>query len=176
MRYIAAFYWTAAIDLAICSILQQRYINYRNIRVLAALNLAIAVLYKPTTINIPFCSILQRRYIKLPQYISFCGIFVTYSGGLDARCNRYFFAAFFLSYSSGLDCCNRPFNCQCLVQCIPLWPKCHFGFSFPSSFYFPMYPSIVSSKEKKNPLSLSLSLSLSLYKHYHHQSFTTSHH
>ena len=96
MRYIATFYWTATIDLAFCSILQQRYINYRNIRVLAALDLAIAVLYKPTTINIPFCSILQRRYIKLPQYISFCGIFVTYSGGLDARCNRYFFAAFFL--------------------------------------------------------------------------------
>ena len=30
MRYIVAFHWTAAIDLAFCSVLQWRYINRRN--------------------------------------------------------------------------------------------------------------------------------------------------
>jgi len=45
MGYIVAFYWTAAIDVAFCGVLQRLYINCYNIRVLAALDLAIATLY-----------------------------------------------------------------------------------------------------------------------------------
>lgn len=58
MRYVAAFYWTTAIDLAFCDVLQRRYINRRNIRILAMLDLAITMLHKPTAINVPFYSIL----------------------------------------------------------------------------------------------------------------------
>ena len=143
MSHIAVFHWTVAIELAFCGVLQRCYINHHNIHVLVALDIAIAALYKPVAINILFCGILQRRYIKPLQYISFSGISVTYSGGLD-------------------DCRNRTFNCLHLVQCIPLlfWPKHHFGFSFPSSFHFPMYPFVFSSKKKTLSLSLSLSLSL----------------
>ena len=138
MRYIAAFHWITAIYLAFCGVLQRHCINRRNIRVLAALDIAIVVLHKPATIKIPFRSILQQRYIKLLQYISFSGISVTYSDGLDDRRNRYFFVVLFLSYSGGLDCHNRPFSCLGLVQCILLllWPKRHFGFSFASPFLF----------------------------------------
>ena len=151
---IATFHWTAAIDLAFCGILQRRYISRCNIRVLVALDIAIVVLHKLAAINIPFHGILQRRYIKPSQYISFSSIFVTYSSGLDDRRNRYFFAAR-------------------LVQCIPLllWPKCHFGFSLPSSLYFPLYPFVVSSKKKPTHF-----LPLFLHKHFHHQSFTIGHH
>ena len=161
MRYIAAFHWIAAIDLAFCGVLQRRYINCRNIRVLAALDITIAVLHKLVAIKIPFRSILQWWYIKPPQYISFSGIYVTYSGGLADRRNRYFFAVLFHSYSGNSDHHNRPFSCLGLVQCIPLllWPKRHFGFSFPSSFYCPMYPSVVSSKKKPtHTLSLYISI------------------
>ena len=135
------------------------------------LDLTIVAIHKPVAINIPCCGILQRRYITPSQYISFSSISVTYSGGLDDHHNRYIFAALFLSYSCGLDHLNRPFDFLRLLQCIPLlfWPKCHFGFSFPSSFHFPMYPTLsLLLALRKNPLSL--------YKHFHHQSFTTSHH
>ena len=158
MRYIVAFHWTTTINLAFFGILQQCYINHHNIHVLASLDIAIAALHKPAAINIPFCDILQRLYIKLPQYISFRGISVTYSGRLDDCRNIYFFVALFLSYSGSLDCHNRPFNCPRLVQFIPLLfqPKHHYGFSFPSSFHFPMYHSFVNSKKKTHTLSLSV--------------------
>ena len=175
MSHIAVFHWTVAIELAFCGVLQRCYINHHNIHVLVALDIAIAALYKPVAINILFCGILQRRYIKPLQYISFSGISVTYSGGLDDCRNRYIYAVLFISYSSSLYRRNRTFNSLHLVQCIPLlfWPKHHFGFSFPSYFHFPMYPFVFSSK-KKNPLSLSLSVqafsSLVLY----HQSSLTS--
>ena len=149
---IAALFWPTAIDEIYCGVLQQRYINHYNIHVLAALDLVITAVHKPATINISLCSILQRRYIKLPEYISFSGIFVTYSGRLDDHYNRNFFAALFRSYSSGFDHYNRPFNCSHLVQCIPLlfWPKGHFAFSFPSFFIFQYTLSIVSFKKKIN--------------------------
>ena len=160
---IAALLWPAAVDEIYCGVLQQRYINHYNIRVLAALDLVIAAVHKPATINISLCGILQWRYIKLLQYISFSGIFVTYSGGLDDHYNRYFFAALFRSYSSGFDHCNRPFNCLHLVQCIPLlfWPKGHFAFSFRSFFIFQYTLSLVSLKKKKIPHCHASSLSKS---------------
>ena len=180
MRYIAEFHWTTAIDVAFCGVLQRHYINRHNIRVLVVLVLVITVLHKPATINIPFCSILQRRYIKLPQYISFSGISITYSGWLDDRHNRHFFAGLFLNCSGGLDHRNRPFNCPCLVQCILLlfWPKHHFGFSFPNvSHTLSLLLAL-----RKNPHFVSLSLSLMSFAgtarnisptviscHHHHQ-------
>ena len=161
MRYIKAFCWTTAIDVAFCGIPQRLYINRCNIRVLVALDLAIATLHKPATINISFCGILQWWYIKPTQYISFSGISITYSGGLDDCRNRYCFEVLFRSYSGGLDRRNKPFNCPYLDQCIPLlfWPKCHFAFSFLSLFIF-QYTLFVVSSTKKPTHTLSLSLLL----------------
>ena len=105
MSHIVALFWLTIINEIYCNVL----LDHRNIRVLAALYLAIVALHKPNAINIPFCGILQQQNIKPPQYISFSGISVTYSGRLDDRHNKYFFAVLFLSYSGGLDRHNRPF-------------------------------------------------------------------
>ena len=161
MRYIAAFFWTAAIDLAFCSILQQRYINYHNIRVLAALDLAIAVLYKPTTINIPFCSILQRRYIKLPQYISFCGAFLLLIavGWMLATIDTFlqrFFLVIVAVWTAAIDLLIA--NAWSSVSLCDL--SAIVAFHFPYLFIFQCIPLLLALRKKKPSLSFSPSLSL----------------
>ena len=93
-----------------------------------------------------FCGTLQQRYKKLPQYMCFSGISLSYSSGIPNRHNIYLFVAFFLCYNGGLsDHRNRCVNCLDTFLLLLTRLNSHFCFSFPTQKqHFPFNSRIFS--------------------------------